>query len=45
MTYAEAVAMYPHDSVHIQVDDLVRLMTPEEYEAFIQRQVADQPEA
>ena len=45
MTYAEAVAMYPHDSVHIQIDDLVRVMTPAEYEEFIQRQVADQPEA
>ena len=39
MTYAEAVAMYPHDEVHIQVDDVVRPMTPAEYEEFIQRQV------
>ena len=39
MTYAEAVAMYPHDSVFIQVDDTERLMTPTEYETFIQRQV------
>ena len=39
MTYAEAVAMYPHDSVNIQIDDVVRLMTPAEYEEFIQRQV------
>jgi len=39
MTYAEAVAMYPHDQVHIQVDDVVRPMTPAEYEEFIQRQV------
>ena len=39
MTYAEAVATYPHDSVFIQVDDVVRPMTPAEYEAFIQRQV------
>jgi hypothetical protein len=39
MTYAEAVAMYPHDQVHIQVDDMVRVMTPAEYEAFIERQV------
>jgi hypothetical protein len=39
MTYAEAIAMYPHDEVHIQVDDVVRPMTPAEYEAFIQLQV------
>ena len=39
MTYAEAIAMYPHNSVHIQVDDVVRPMTPKEYEAFIERQV------
>lgn len=44
MTYAEAVALYPHDEVHIQVDDVVRPMTPAEYEAFIQKQVAYQPE-
>jgi DNA-binding transcriptional regulator/RsmH inhibitor MraZ len=31
--------MYPHDEVYIQIDDKVRLMTPAEYEAFIQRQV------
>ena len=39
MTYEEAIAAYPHDEVHIQVDDLVSLMTPAEYETFIQRQV------
>ena len=39
MTYEEAVAMYPHNATYIQVDDVVRLMTPAEYEAFIQRQV------
>jgi len=39
MTYAEAVAMYPHDEVSIQIDDVVRPMTPAEYEEFIQRQV------
>jgi hypothetical protein len=39
MTYQEAVAMYPHDSVHIQIDGVVRLMTPAEYEAFIEKQV------
>ena len=45
MTYAEAVAMYPHDEVHIQVDDVVRLMTPAEYETFIQRQVNAVPQS
>ena len=45
MTYQEAVAMYPHDSVFIQVDDVVRPMTPAEYEAFIQRQVDYVPES
>jgi len=39
MTYEEAIAMYPHDSVTIQIDDKVRPMTPAEYEAFIERQV------
>ena len=39
MTYAEAIAMYPHDSVFIQVDETVRPMTPAEYETFIQTQV------
>jgi hypothetical protein len=43
MTYEEAVAMYPHDEVHIQVDDVVRPMTPKEYEAFIKRQVNETP--
>jgi len=43
MTYAEAVAMYPHSDVHIQVDDVVRPMTPAEYEEFIQRQVDAPP--
>ena len=43
MTYEEAIAMYPHDEVHIQIDDLVRVMTPAEYEAFIQQQVNAQP--
>jgi hypothetical protein len=44
MTYAEAVALYPHDEVHIQVDDVVRPMTPAEYEAFIEKQVNAIPE-
>jgi hypothetical protein len=39
MTYQEAVAMYPHDKVFIQFDNVVRPMTPTEYEAFIQEQV------
>jgi hypothetical protein len=43
MTYAEAVAMYPHDEVKIQIDDTVRPMTPAEYEEFIQRQVNAEP--
>jgi hypothetical protein len=43
MTYAEAVAMYPHDQVNIQVDNVVRPSTPAEYEAFIQQQVAMTP--
>jgi hypothetical protein len=45
MTYEEAIAMYPHNEVHIQVDDVVRVMTPAEYEAFIQQQVNAQPPA
>ncbi len=43
MTYEEAVAMYPHDSVFYQVGDVVRPMTPAEYEEFIQRQVNAEP--
>ncbi len=43
MTHDEAVAMYPHDEVFIQVDDVVRPMTPAEYEAFIQEQMNPQP--
>ena len=45
MTYEEAIAMYPHDEVHILVDDVVRVMTPAEYEAFIEKQVNAQPPA
>lgn len=41
MTYEEAIAAYPHDEVTIQVDEVVRPMTPAEYEAFIQRQVSN----
>lgn len=43
MTYEEAVEMYPHSEVHIQIDGVVRLMTPAEYEAFIERQVNPEP--
>jgi len=43
MTYEEAIEMYPHSEVHIQIDDVVRLMTPAEYETFIQRQVDNTP--
>lgn len=43
MTYEEAVEMYPHSEVHIQIDGVVRLMTPAEYEAFIERQVNAEP--
>ena len=43
MTYKQAVAMYPHDEVYVQVDDTLRLMTPAEYEAFIQQQVNAEP--
>ena len=39
MTYEEAVAMYPYDEVFIQFDEVVRPMTPKEYEAFIQQVV------
>jgi hypothetical protein len=43
MTYEEAIAMYPHDEVHIQIDGVIRVMTPAEYEAFIERQVNAEP--
>ena len=43
MTYEEAIAMYPYDEVFIQIDDVVRPMTPAEYEAFIQRTANQQP--
>ncbi len=35
MTPEEYKALYPQDSVHIQVDDTDRLMTDEEYEAWV----------
>ena len=34
MTIDEYKALYPQDSVYIQVDDSERLMTDEEYEAW-----------
>jgi hypothetical protein len=43
MTYEEAIAMYPHSEIKTQIDDLVRPMTPAEYEAFIQLQVTFVP--
>ena len=43
MTYEEAIAAYPKSEVHIQIDDVVRPMTPAEYEAFIERQVNAEP--
>ena len=43
MTYEEAIAAYPKNEVHIQVDDVVRPMTLAEYEAFIERPVNAEP--
>jgi len=43
MTHQEAVEMYPHNEVFIQVDNVVRPMTPAEYEEFIQRQMVPSP--
>jgi len=43
MTHQEAVEMYPHDEVFIQIDNVVRLMTPAEYEEFIERQMVPSP--
>ena len=43
MTHEEAVAMYPHDEVFIQIGDVVRPMTLAEYEEFIQRQMSFVP--
>jgi hypothetical protein len=39
MTEAEYKALYPQDSVYIQVDDTERLMTDEEYEAWVTQSV------
>ena len=35
MTIDEYMALYPQDAVYIQVDDTERLMTDEEYEAWV----------
>jgi hypothetical protein len=35
MTINEYKALYPQDAVFIQVDDTERLMTNEEYEAWV----------
>jgi hypothetical protein len=35
MTPEEYKALYPQDSVYIQVDDTERLMTDEEYETWV----------
>ena len=35
MTPEEYMALYPQDSVYIQVDDTERLMTDEEYEVWV----------
>jgi len=35
MTPEEYKTLYPQDSVYIQVDDTERLMTDEEYEAWV----------
>jgi len=43
MTYEEAIAAYPKNEVHIQVDDIVRPMTQAEYDAFIEQQVNAEP--
>ena len=35
MTPEEYMALYPQDAVYIQIDDTERLMTDEEYEAWV----------
>ena len=39
MTIDEYKALYPQDSVYIQVDDTERLMTDEEYETWVTQSV------
>jgi hypothetical protein len=39
MTIDEYKALYPQDAVYIQVDDTERLMTDDEYEAWVEQGV------
>ena len=39
MTIDEYKALYPQDAVYIQVDDTERLMTDEEYAAWVAQSV------
>jgi len=39
MTEQEYKALYPQDSVYVQVDDTERLMNDEEYEAWVEQSV------
>ena len=39
MTTDEYKAQYPQNAVYIQVDDIERLMTDEEYEAWVEQSV------
>ena len=39
MTKQEYKALYPQDAVYIQLDDTERLMTDEEYEAWVEQSV------
>jgi hypothetical protein len=39
MTPEEYMALNPQDAVYIQVDDTERLMTDEEYEAWVEQSV------
>ena len=41
MTIDEYKALYPQDAVYIQVDDTERLMTDDEYEAWVTQCVYD----
>jgi hypothetical protein len=43
MTIDEYKAEYPQDAVFIQVDDTERLMTDEEYEAWVEQCLQHQP--
>jgi hypothetical protein len=39
MTEQEYMALYPQDAVYIQVDDTERLMTDDEYQAWVTQSV------